>query len=206
MAGTSSVTGVSTLASSWASLGRNETNRGLFKISFGAPKCTETDLKKSQISPIWGQYDPIRMANLPSLLQWCTLSLLYYLWPAVSDPQILLTRKFCFLMQFDTSFNVLPQSIWVHWKDRHSIRYLIEMKTSFQTIDRYYPGYSACSIHFFLKFPKNSYRWNIKTLKRRKCTSWLMSVSNSFTIRKDISSIFYGYLIAHCKTLEYIIL
>ena len=37
----------------------NGTNLGLFKISFstfwlGEPKCTEIDLKKSQICPIWG--------------------------------------------------------------------------------------------------------------------------------------------------------
>ena len=31
------------------------------------PKCTDTDLKKSQICPIWGQGDPIWMPNLPSL-------------------------------------------------------------------------------------------------------------------------------------------
>ena len=41
----------------------NRTNLGLFKISFstfwrGAPKCTETDLKKSPICPIWCQTDP----------------------------------------------------------------------------------------------------------------------------------------------------
>ena len=30
--------------------------------------CTETDLKKSQICPIWGQSDPIWMPNLTSLL------------------------------------------------------------------------------------------------------------------------------------------
>ena len=28
------------------------------------PKCTETDLKKSQICPIWGQSDPICMSNV----------------------------------------------------------------------------------------------------------------------------------------------
>ena len=47
-------------------------NLALFKISFStfwrpAPKCTETDLKKSQICPIRGQSDPILMPNLPSL-------------------------------------------------------------------------------------------------------------------------------------------
>ena len=50
----------------------NGINLGLFKISFstfllGEPNCTETDLKKSQICPIWGKFDPIRMANLTSL-------------------------------------------------------------------------------------------------------------------------------------------
>ena len=33
-----------------------------------APKRTETDLKKSQICPIWGQSDPIWMPNLRSLI------------------------------------------------------------------------------------------------------------------------------------------
>ena len=42
----------------WVRLDPNETNLGLFKIIFstfwrGAPKCTETDLKKSQICTIW---------------------------------------------------------------------------------------------------------------------------------------------------------
>ena len=50
----------------------NWTNVGLFKISFSTfwlsePKCTETYLKKSQIFPIWGQSEPIRMANLTPL-------------------------------------------------------------------------------------------------------------------------------------------
>ena len=53
----------------WVRLAPNGTNLGLFKISFStfwrvAPKCTETDLTKSQISPIWGQSDLIWMANL----------------------------------------------------------------------------------------------------------------------------------------------
>ena len=43
-----------------------------FKIIFstfwlGEPKCTETDLKKSQMYPIWDQSDPIRMPNLTCL-------------------------------------------------------------------------------------------------------------------------------------------
>ena len=33
-----------------------------------APKCTENDLKKSHICPIWGQSDPIWMANLTSVV------------------------------------------------------------------------------------------------------------------------------------------
>ena len=46
-------------------------NQGLLKISFstfwlGDPKCTETDLKKSLICPIWGQSEPIWMSNLTS--------------------------------------------------------------------------------------------------------------------------------------------
>ena len=57
----------------WVRLAPNWTNLGLFKISFstfwlGEPKCTETDLKKTQICPIWGQSDPIWMANLSSLV------------------------------------------------------------------------------------------------------------------------------------------
>ena len=40
---------------------------GVFKDPF-QPKCTETDLKKSQIYPIWGQSDPIWIRNLPSLM------------------------------------------------------------------------------------------------------------------------------------------
>ena len=52
----------------------------------GAPKCTETDLKKSQICPILGQSDTIWMENLTSLHQTCrqtdrsidTLSLLHH--------------------------------------------------------------------------------------------------------------------------------
>ena len=43
----------------WVRLAQNGTNLGLFKISFstfwlGEPKCTETDLNKPQICPIWG--------------------------------------------------------------------------------------------------------------------------------------------------------
>ena len=44
----------------------------VFKISvstfwLGEPKCTETDLKKSQICPILDQSDPIWMPNVTSL-------------------------------------------------------------------------------------------------------------------------------------------
>ena len=46
-------------------LAPNGTNLGLFKISFStfwrlAPKCTETDLKKSQICPIWDQSESLK--------------------------------------------------------------------------------------------------------------------------------------------------
>ena len=55
--------GMSNFASKWVRLAPNKKNTGIFKISFstfwlGDPKCTETDLKKSQICPIWGQSDP----------------------------------------------------------------------------------------------------------------------------------------------------
>ena len=39
-----------------------------FSVFLGEPNCTETDFKKYQICPIWGQLDPIRMPNLTSLL------------------------------------------------------------------------------------------------------------------------------------------
>ena len=48
----------------WVRLATNWTNLGLFKW---APKCTETDLKKPQICPIWGQSDPIWIPKLTSL-------------------------------------------------------------------------------------------------------------------------------------------
>ena len=56
----------------WVRLAPNGTNLGLFKISFSTfslakPKCTETDLKKSQIFPIWGQSDLIWMPYFTSL-------------------------------------------------------------------------------------------------------------------------------------------
>ena len=61
----------------------NETNLGLFKISLstfwlGEPKCTETDLKQSQICPIWRQSDPILLPNLRSLLQSLDKALMKY--------------------------------------------------------------------------------------------------------------------------------
>ena len=45
-------------------LAPNGTKLGIFKIGLSTfwlaePKCTETDLKKSQFFPIWGQSDPI---------------------------------------------------------------------------------------------------------------------------------------------------
>ena len=42
----------------------------LRSVWLGKPKCTETDLKKSQICPIWGQSDPIRMPHLTSLTEY----------------------------------------------------------------------------------------------------------------------------------------
>ena len=55
-------------------LAPNVTNLGLLRISFttflhGEEKCSETDLEKSQICPIWGQSDPIWMANLTSVVE-----------------------------------------------------------------------------------------------------------------------------------------
>ena len=49
------------IGSDWPQM---EKNLGVFKISFSTfwlaePKCTETDLKKYQIYPIWGQSTPI---------------------------------------------------------------------------------------------------------------------------------------------------
>ena len=56
-------------------IGHKWINLGPFKISFSIfwlrePKYrpTQTDLKKSQICPIWGQSDPIWMPNLTSML------------------------------------------------------------------------------------------------------------------------------------------
>ena len=52
----------------WVRLDPNGTNLGLFKISISAflldePKCTETDLKKSQICPIWGNLKSLKVAD-----------------------------------------------------------------------------------------------------------------------------------------------
>ena len=53
----------------WGQIGAdwfpNGTNLGLFKIRFsafwrGAPKCTESDLKKSPVCPIWGKFNPAK--------------------------------------------------------------------------------------------------------------------------------------------------
>ena len=54
---------VSVLATKRVILDPNRTILGVFKITFSAyscaePKCTETDLKKYQICPIWGQFCP----------------------------------------------------------------------------------------------------------------------------------------------------
>ena len=56
----------------WVRLAPNGTNLGFFKINFSTfwlfePKCTEIDLQKSQICPIWGQSNPIGMPNLTFL-------------------------------------------------------------------------------------------------------------------------------------------
>ena len=64
------------LAPNWVTLAPNRTNLGLLNILniiintfwLGEPKCTETDLKKFQIGPIWGQSDPMLMPNLISLV------------------------------------------------------------------------------------------------------------------------------------------
>ena len=62
-------TGMSGSALNLVRLAPDGTNVGLFKISFstfwlGEPKCTDTDLKQSQICPIWSQSDPICKRNL----------------------------------------------------------------------------------------------------------------------------------------------
>ena len=67
-------TGMSNLASILCQIGPKVTNLGVFKISFstfwlGEPKCTGTDLKKSQICPIWAQYDSIwRKPDIPATI------------------------------------------------------------------------------------------------------------------------------------------
>ena len=65
----------------WVRLARNGSNLRLFKISFSTfwlaePKCTETDLKKPTICPIWDQSDPIWMPN------WHPFSTLFNLLPS----------------------------------------------------------------------------------------------------------------------------
>ena len=59
------------LAPNWVILAPNRTNLGLFKISFSTfwlePKYTESDLRKSQICPIWGQYVLTWIPNLTCL-------------------------------------------------------------------------------------------------------------------------------------------
>ena len=64
----------------WVRCAPNWTNLGLFKICFStfwrpAPKCTETDLKMSQMCPIWGQSDPIQLQNQTSRFNITTVSL-----------------------------------------------------------------------------------------------------------------------------------
>ena len=72
--------GMSNFESKSVRLFPNWTNLRLFKISFstfwlGEPKWTETDLKKSQISPNWGQYDPIYITNMISVYKTTPLDL-----------------------------------------------------------------------------------------------------------------------------------
>ena len=54
--------------STWGVLGEDVWHNRWLCRSRDLPKCTETDLKKSQICPIWGQSDPIWMQNWRSLL------------------------------------------------------------------------------------------------------------------------------------------
>ena len=44
------------------------------QIWLAEPKCTETDLKMSEICPIWSQSDPIWMPNLTYLVLWWFVS------------------------------------------------------------------------------------------------------------------------------------
>ena len=39
-------------------------------LQLAEPKCTENDLNKSQICPIWGQSEPIWMTNMTSPVYW----------------------------------------------------------------------------------------------------------------------------------------
>ena len=58
-------TGISNLASKLGQIGSKWHKSEIFKISFSTFWLIE--LKKSQICPIWGHSDPIRMPNLISL-------------------------------------------------------------------------------------------------------------------------------------------
>ena len=53
------MSGATDLGPNWGRLASNGTNLG-----FVEPKCTENDLKKSQIYPIWRQFDPTRQPCL----------------------------------------------------------------------------------------------------------------------------------------------
>ena len=71
--GLRSVTGMVGLAPKWDRLASNGTNPGLFPIRFqciwrGAPNALKSDLKKPQISPIWGQSDPLWGQTYQSLV------------------------------------------------------------------------------------------------------------------------------------------
>ena len=67
---------MSNLASKLVQVSPKWNKSGTFKDQFqyildrlAEPKYSETDLKKSQISPIWGQSDPIWVPNSTSLSQ-----------------------------------------------------------------------------------------------------------------------------------------
>ena len=59
-------TGVTNLASKLGQIDPKWVKISLSTFWRAAPKYTETDFKTSQICPIWGQSDSIRMANLTS--------------------------------------------------------------------------------------------------------------------------------------------
>ena len=81
-------------------------------------KCTESDLKKSQICPIWGQSDPIWMANLPPWYKVLRLILFSSIIPLfarpsrpVSSSQTHWRHLFLLLFLKPTDLQVTP---WLH--------------------------------------------------------------------------------------------